>query len=79
MRASGQKLVKFCTYTHTTAAKLVVRMSPFPGRRLQVTEAKAALTVGMAVSPGEMRLWSFCFLSRLRLQVGLLCAIKMCE
>ena len=33
MRACGQKLVKFCTlthihaYTHTTAAKLVVRMN----------------------------------------------------
>ena len=26
IRACGQKLVKFCTHTHTTAAKLVVRM-----------------------------------------------------
>ena len=26
MRASGPKLVKFCAHTHTTAAKLVVRI-----------------------------------------------------
>ena len=26
MRAYGQKLVKFCTHTHTHAAKLVVEM-----------------------------------------------------
>ena len=35
MRAWGQKLVKFCTltHTHTTAAKLVVRMEAFIKRR----------------------------------------------
>ena len=27
MRASGQKLVKLCTHTHITAAKLVVRIT----------------------------------------------------
>ncbi len=27
MRAYGQKLVKFCTHTHTHAAKLVVEIS----------------------------------------------------
>ena len=27
MRAHGQKLVKFCTHTHTHAAKLVVEKS----------------------------------------------------
>ena len=27
MRAYGQKLVKFCTHTHTHAAKLVVEMN----------------------------------------------------
>ena len=26
IKACGQKLVKFCTHTHTTAAKLVVRI-----------------------------------------------------
>ena len=40
MRACGQKLVKFCTHTdtlthtHTTAAKLVVRISGKLGERL---------------------------------------------
>ena len=27
IKACGQKLVKFCTHTHTTAAKLVVRIA----------------------------------------------------
>ena len=30
IRAYGQKLVKFCTHTHTRAAKLVVEMSHIP-------------------------------------------------
>ena len=34
IRAYGQKLVKFCAHTHTTAAKFVVRMDPLIGPSL---------------------------------------------
>ena len=34
MRACGQKLVKFCTHTHSTAAKLVVRIKQITMRSI---------------------------------------------